>query len=56
MLVSEFEKRIKNIDNHLYAAKQKEYPDARPGDSTNAGFWFNYCPMCGRKLAEAQHE
>ena len=27
MLVSEFEKRIKNIDNHLYAAKQKEYPN-----------------------------
>jgi len=27
-----------------------KYPDARPGDSTTAVFWFNYCPMCGRKL------
>ena len=23
---------------------------------TSAGFWFNYCPMCGRKLVEAQHD
>ena len=27
MLVNEFEKRIKNIDSHLYVAKQKEYPN-----------------------------
>lgn len=27
MLVSEFEKRIKNIDSHLHVAKQKEYPN-----------------------------
>lgn len=27
-----------------------KYPDSRPGDSTSATFWFNYCPGCGRKL------
>ena len=30
----------------------EKYPDSRPGDDTNAQFWFNYCPMCGRKLDE----
>lgn len=27
-----------------------KYPDARPGDSTTAVFWFNYCPECGQKF------
>jgi len=30
----------------------EKYPDSRSGDDTNAQFWFNYCPMCGRKLDE----
>lgn len=27
MLVSEFEKRIKNIDSYLYVVKEREYPN-----------------------------
>lgn len=39
-----------NHTNVQVDINDSKYPDARPGDSTNAGFWFNYCPMCGRKL------
>lgn len=45
-----------NHENVQVDINDSKYPDARPGDSTNAGFWFNYCPMCGRKLAEADND
>ncbi|UVW17986.1 hypothetical protein NX820_08690 [Levilactobacillus brevis] len=45
-----------NHENVQVDINDSKYPDASLGGSTNAGFWFNYCPMCGRKLAEAQHD
>jgi len=45
-----------NHENVQVDINESKYPDARSGDSSNAGFWFNYCPMCGRKLVEAQHD
>lgn len=45
MLVSEFEKRIKNIDSHLYAAKQKEYPNIIIVDYSSVE--DNYLPVVG---------
>lgn len=46
---------VKNIRHDYHANVQvdindSKYPDARIGDDTNATFWFNYCPECGRKL------
>lgn len=39
-----------NHENVQVDINDSKYPDARLGDSTNAGFWFNYCPECGCKL------
>lgn len=42
--------RQHNHENVQVDINDSKYPDARPGDSTNAGFWFDFCPVCGRKL------
>ena len=42
--------RTYNHENVQVDINDQKYPDARPGDGTNAGFWFDYCPGCGRKL------
>lgn len=42
--------RIHNHENVQVDINDSKYPDARPGDGTNAGFWFDYCPKCGQKL------
>lgn len=42
--------RQHNHENVQVDINDSKYPDARLGDSTTAGFWFDYCPQCGRKL------
>ena len=42
--------RAHNHENVQVDINDSNYPDARPGDSTSAGFWFDYCSKCGRKL------
>ncbi|KYK53507.1 hypothetical protein AYO51_15435 [Lactiplantibacillus plantarum] len=42
--------RQHNHENVQVDINDSKYPDARPGDSTTAGFWLNYCPGCGQKL------
>lgn len=42
--------RAHNHENVQVDINDSKYPDARPGVSTSAGFWFDYCPKCGRKL------
>lgn len=42
--------RQHNHENVQVDINDSKYPDARPGDSTTAGFWFDFCPVCGRKL------
>jgi len=36
-----------NVKFYIY---DPQYDDARLSEGHKSSFWFNYCPMCGRKL------
>jgi len=37
-------------ENVQFYTHDQKYNDARLSEGPKPRFWFNYCPMCGRKL------